>query len=87
VPAPRARDNDAMKLQATIVISFQAASLADAGAKLDDVLERPREREDIDVESVELHTPTGSAPVSLPHLASTAARPAHVPHPLPNGGG
>jgi hypothetical protein len=76
-----------MKLQATIVISFQAATLAEAGAKLDDVLARPREREDIEVESVELHTPTGSAPVSLPPVASTAPRPAHVPHPLPNGSG
>lgn len=74
-----------MKLQATIVVSFQSASLEEAGAKLDDVLDRARERPDIDVESVELHTPTGAGPVTLPQVTSSTPRPAHVPHPRPNG--
>jgi hypothetical protein len=74
-----------MKLQATITISFQAGSLADAGGKLDDVLARARDREDVDVDSVELHTPVGAGPVSLPHVGAPAPRPATVPHPLPNG--
>ena len=33
-----------MKTQATVLLSFQAKSPADAGAVLDDVLERARER-------------------------------------------
>jgi len=33
-----------MKTQATVLLSFQAKSLADAGAVSDDVLERARER-------------------------------------------
>jgi hypothetical protein len=36
-----------MKVQATVVLSFQAKSLAEAGAVLDDVLGRARERNDV----------------------------------------
>lgn len=70
-----------MKLQATITVSFQAGSLADAGAKLDDVLARARKRDDIDVEAVDVHTPVGAGPVSLPHVAAPGSHPATVPHP------
>jgi hypothetical protein len=74
-----------MKLQATITISFQAASLADAGGKLDDVLARARQRDDVDVASVELQTPVGAGPVSLPQVGAPAPRPGTVPHQRPNG--
>jgi hypothetical protein len=57
-----------MKLQATIVVSYRADSLAEAGEKLDDVLLRARERSDIEIESIELRTPVSSGPVSLPQI-------------------
>jgi hypothetical protein len=76
-----------MKLQATIVLSFQAATLRQAGEKLDDVLERARARDDVDVESVELHTPAGAGPVSLPQVQRPVAPPTPVPHPGSGGAG
>jgi hypothetical protein len=73
-----------MKLQATIVISYQARSLADAGATLDDILQRARERADVDVESVEVHTPSPGPAVTLPPIAPSAPAPSRVPHPIPD---
>ncbi|HSD75854.1 MAG TPA: hypothetical protein VLA98_00560 [Solirubrobacteraceae bacterium] len=72
-----------MKLEATIVVSLQARSLGEAGAALDEILRAAREREDVDVQAVELRTPTGSGPVTLPHVDAPAPPPAHVPHPVP----
>lgn len=76
-----------MKLQATIVLSCRADSLADAGRKLDDVLRRAGERADVEIESIEVHTPTSAGPVSLPHPGAPPPPPARVPHPLPDGRG
>jgi hypothetical protein len=72
-----------MKLQTTIVLTFQASSLAEAGGKLDDVLARARERDDIEVASVEVHTPVGTGPVSLPHVGPPAPPPERLPRPIP----
>jgi hypothetical protein len=58
-----------MKLQATIVVSYRADSLGEAGEKLDDVLLRARERADVEIESIELRTPVSAGPVSVPHIA------------------
>ena len=55
-----------MKLQATIVISYRADSLGEGGAVLDEVLERARARDDVEIESIELGTPVSAGPVSLP---------------------
>jgi hypothetical protein len=74
-----------MKLQATIVVSFRADSLGEAGDKLDDVLSRARDREDIEVDNIELHTPVTAGPVSLPHVETPPPPPRRVPHPLPDG--
>jgi hypothetical protein len=74
-----------MKLEATIVISDRADSFADAGDALDDVLRRARERDDVEIESVEVGTPVSAGPVSLPHIETPPAPPRRVPHPLPNG--
>jgi hypothetical protein len=71
-----------MKLTATIVLSFQARTLADAGATLDDVLERARERDDVDIQRVDLQTPSGGAPVTIPSTAAPPSPPPRVPHPL-----
>jgi hypothetical protein len=74
-----------MKLQATVVISYRADSLADAGDTLDDVLSRAREREDVEIESIQLGTPASAGPVSLPYVERPPDPPQRVPHPLPNG--
>jgi hypothetical protein len=76
-----------MKLTATIVLSVQARTLADAGATLDEILEAARDHDGVDVQSVDLQTPTGAVPVTLPPAATPPAPPPRVPHPhpLPNG--
>jgi hypothetical protein len=74
-----------MKLHATIVISYRADSFSDAGEALDDVLERARERGDVEIESIQLSTPTSAGPVSLPYVERPPDPPQRVPHPLPNG--
>lgn len=38
-----------MKVQATVVFKFQAGSLSEAGAVLDDLLRRAAERDDVDI--------------------------------------
>jgi hypothetical protein len=76
-----------MKVQATIVISYRADSLGDAGSVLDDVLERAREREDVEIDSIQLATPASAGPVTLPYVERPPAPPQRVPHPLPNGEG
>jgi hypothetical protein len=74
-----------MKLQATIIVSYRADSLTEAGDKLDDVLHRARQREDIEIESIELHTPATAGPVTLPRVETPPSPPRRVPHPLPDG--
>ena len=76
-----------MKLQATIVISYRADSFGDAGGALDDVLRRARERAEVEIESIQLSTPTSAGPVSLPYVESPPAPPRRVPHPLPDSDG
>jgi hypothetical protein len=75
-----------MKLQATIVISYRADSFSDAGGALDDVLKRARERDDVEIDSIQLGTPASAGPVSLPYVERPPAPPQRVPHPLPDGG-
>ena len=74
-----------MKLQATIVISYRADSFGEAASVLDDVLQRAREREDAEIESIQLGTPASAGPVSLPYVERPPDPPQRVPHPLPNG--
>lgn len=57
-----------MELQATIIVSYRADSLAEAGEKLEDVLLRARERDDIEIESIEVHTPVRAGSVTLPRV-------------------
>ena len=75
-----------MKLTATIVLSFQARTLAEAGAKLDEVLAPARTHEDVEIRSVDLQTPSGGPPVTLPHAAPRPAGEPIGPHPLPGSG-
>lgn len=55
-----------MKVQATALLTFQAKSLAGAGAVLDDVLTRAREMDDVDVGRVEVASPPADRAVTLP---------------------
>jgi hypothetical protein len=59
-----------MKVQAIVSLSFQAKTLTEAGAVLDDVLMRARERADVDVAGVELISPPGDRIVTLPPVAA-----------------
>jgi hypothetical protein len=74
-----------MKLTATIVLSLQARTLTEAGATLDDVLRRAHERDGVEVQRIDIQTPSGAAPVTLPATAAPPSPPPRVPHPLPNG--
>jgi hypothetical protein len=74
-----------MKVQATVVLSFQAKTLTDAGAVLDDVLARARERPDVDVSGIEVLTPPGDRLVTLPPLGAPAGRAPRTPF-TGNGG-
>jgi hypothetical protein len=74
-----------MKVQATVVLSFQAKTLTDAGAVLDDVLARARERPDVDVSGIEVLTPPGDRLVTLPPLGAAAGQAPRTPF-TGNGG-
>ena len=74
-----------MKVQATILISYRADSVGEAGAAIDDVLQRAREREDVEIDSIQLGTPASAGPVTLPYVERPPAPPQTVPQPLPNG--
>jgi hypothetical protein len=63
-----------MRVQASVLLTFQAKTLTDAGAVLDDVLERAREREDTDVAAVELTRPAWHRPVTLPLVTGAGPR-------------
>jgi hypothetical protein len=74
-----------MKVQATVVLGFQASSLSDAGAVLDDVLARARERDDVDVGSIEVLSPPGDRAVTLPPVSRPVGYAPGVPPPASNG--
>ena len=76
-----------MKVQATIVLSFQAKTLTEAGALVDDVLARAREREDVDVAAVELTSPPGDRLVTLPPVPASGRAAPHVPFTAGAGNG
>lgn len=59
-----------MKVEASVVLRFQSSSLAEAGALLDEILGRAHERDDVEVEQINVVTPAGSTPVSLPALSA-----------------
>jgi hypothetical protein len=68
-----------MKLEATVVSKVRANSLAETGIVLDDVLGRAQEREDVEVMQINVTTPPGAAPVSLPAVATPGEYPPGVP--------
>jgi hypothetical protein len=46
---------------------------------------RARDREDVEIDSIQLGTPASAGPVSLPYVERPPAPPQRVPHPLPDG--
>jgi hypothetical protein len=64
-----------MKVQATVLLAFQAKSLAEAGAVLDDVLARARDLDGVDVGRVELLSPPGDRAVTLPPVSPLGYQP------------
>ena len=76
-----------MRVQASVVLTFQAKTLTEAGAVFDDVLTRAREREDVDVAAVELTSPPGDRMVTLPPVPAAGHAPSRVPFtgPVDNG--
>ena len=61
-----------MKVQATVLLSFQAKTFEEAGTVLDDVLVRARERDDVDVGRVDVASPPGDRIVTLPPVSAPA---------------
>jgi hypothetical protein len=76
-----------MKVQATLVLTFQAKSLGQAGAVLDDVLAHARQRDGVDVSHVEVVSPPGNRAVTLPPLPAAAGYTPRVPPPSTIGNG
>ena len=68
-----------MKVQATVLLRFQAKTLAEAGALLDDVLARARERDDVDIGRVEVASPPSDRPVTLPPVSAPVGYAPPVP--------
>jgi hypothetical protein len=69
-----------MKVEARIVLRLQASSLGEAGAALDDLLRQAHERDDVEVDQVNVVTPPGARPVSLPAVSTPGEYPPGVPH-------
>jgi hypothetical protein len=61
-----------MKFNATIVFEFNAQDLAEAGERVNALLEQAREAS-LEAKSLELATPPGT-PVTLPQIAPSAQR-------------
>jgi hypothetical protein len=76
-----------MKVRATLVLTFQAKSLEQAGAVLDDVLAQARERDDVDVGHIEVVSPPGDRAVTLPPLPAATGYAPRVPPPGTVGNG
>jgi hypothetical protein len=72
-----------MRLQATIVLSYRADTFGDAGGVLDDVFQRAREREEVEIKH-RARFPASAGPVSLSYVETPPAPPQRVPHPLPD---
>jgi hypothetical protein len=76
-----------VKFQANVVLKFNAASIAEAGQKVNDLLEHARTVSGLEAESVMVGTPAAREPVTvpLPSPAPTQDLPAPPapPHPRP----
>jgi hypothetical protein len=55
-----------VKFRATVVFEFNAGSIVDAGHKVDDAVKYAGEKSEMDARSIDLITPPGSTPVTIP---------------------
>jgi hypothetical protein len=55
-----------MKFRATIVFEFNAGSMEDAGEKVSDAVSHASETDGMDAKAIDLMTPPGSPPVTIP---------------------
>lgn len=55
-----------MKFRATVVLDLEASSIAEAGAKLSQLVEHAKRNGEMDVHDVQLGTAPRSEPVTLP---------------------
>ena len=55
-----------MKFQATVVLDLEASSIAEAGAKLNELVEHAKRDSEMDVQDVQLGTAPKSERVTLP---------------------
>jgi hypothetical protein len=55
-----------MKFQLTVTFEFQAGSLVDAGHKVNDAVTHAHDADEMEAKSIELRTPPGGAPVTIP---------------------
>jgi hypothetical protein len=76
-----------MKVQATVLLSFQAKTFEEVGSLLDDVLGRARERDDVEIGRVDVTSPPGDRIVTLPPVSTPAGGPPHVPSSVSSGNG
>jgi hypothetical protein len=76
-----------MKVQATVLLSFQAKTFEEAGALLDEVLGPARERDDVDVGRVDVASPPGDRIVTLPPVSTPAAGASPFPSSASSGNG
>jgi hypothetical protein len=67
-----------MRFQATLVLKLNAASIAEAGEKLNELLEHAQHAGGIEVEHLQVGTPERGGPVTLPRLV-----PSPPPAPMP----
>jgi hypothetical protein len=77
-------EEQAMRFQATVEFDFKASSLAEAGERLNELLEHAKTIGEMEVASVQLGTPAKAEPVTLPAPVPGPERaPAPPPAPTP----
>jgi hypothetical protein len=70
-----------MRFQATVVLDFKASSMAEAGARLNELLEHAKNVGEMEVANVQLGTPAKAEPVTLPPLERAPIPPPPAPAP------
>jgi hypothetical protein len=73
----------AMKFRATLVLDLEAPSIAEAGEKLNELVEHAKRNSEMDVQDVQLGTAPKSEPVTLPTPMPRPERGSTPPPPAP----
>ncbi len=72
-----------MKFRAAVVLDLEASSIAEAGAKLSELVEHAKRNGEMDVQDVQLGTAPKSEPVTLPTPMPRPERGSTPPPPAP----